>query len=413
MTQTVDKAGEKPWAGPGMREFVALMAALMAGNALAVDAMLPALPQMSESLGLGHDNQRQLVITCYLIGFGAAQIVMGPLSDRFGRRPVLLISLVFYAGFTLLAGLAASFTLMLTARVLQGIAAAAARVLVISIVRDRYEGASMAKVMSFTTIVFMLVPVLAPAFGQAVLLVSGWRTIFFAIALYSVAVMIWAALRLPETLPSEYRRPLSLAKVSEAMAITLNNRLSIGNTLALTLLLGALFAFINSIQQIIFDVFDSPNLLAALFAMIGVTMAISSYVNSRIVEAFGPIRLMTVGLIAFVGIAAINLAISAFIGEYLIVFSVLLALCVATFGFVSANLGSIAMQPLGHVAGTASSVQGLITTLGGALIGLLIGQLFDGSTIPLLAGFLICGIGALIIAHWANKALSQGQAQPV
>lgn len=391
------------WQGPGMREFVAMMAALMASNAISIDAMLPALPAIGEALGVAEDNRRQLIITAYLLGFGAAQLVYGPLADRFGRKPILAASLVGYAGCALLAGLASSFTLLLAARAMQGAAAAGTRVLVVSIIRDRFQGPMMARTMSLTFIVFMIVPVLAPTFGQAVLLTSGWRSIFILLAVYGFAVLIWSAFRLPETLPVERRRPLSLFKVREAVAITLRNRLSIGNTLALTLVVGALFAFVNSIQQIVFDVFDAPELMPLVFACIAGPMALSSYLNTRIVERLGSRRIMLSTLWIFAGVSAFHLLVSAVLGENLIVFIVLQAASMACFGLISANLSTVAMHPLGHIAGTASSVQGLITTIGGALIGLLVGQFFDRTTIPLLAGFTICGAAGLAMALWANR----------
>lgn len=391
------------WSGPGIREFIALMAALMATNALAIDAMLPALPAIGTALDVVDDNRRQLVITSYLLGFGGAQLLYGPLSDRFGRKPVLVISLVGYAGFALLAGLSASFPLLLGARALQGVAAAGTRVLVVSIVRDRFQGATMARVMSIAFIVFMIVPVLAPALGQLVLLASSWRYIFIMLAAYSTAALVWSAVRLPETHPVERRRPLSVAKIKEALVTILGTRLSIGNTLALTLIIGGLFSFINSIQQIVFDIFHQPNLMALVFACIAGPMALASYLNSRIVEKHGSRRIMLAGLKVFAALALLHLAISYFLGESLVVFVIFQALTMASFGLISANLSAVAMQPLGHIAGTASSVQGVITTVGGALIGLAVGQQFDGTTIPLLLGFTLCGIAALLIALWANS----------
>lgn len=393
----------QPWSGPRLHEFVAMMAALMAVNALAIDSMLPALPAIGAALDVAEENRRQLVITAYLLGFGGAQLVYGPFSDRFGRKPILVVSLLFYAVFALLAGLASSFSLLLAARFAQGLAAAGTRVLVVSIARDRFQGPTMARVMSITFIVFMLVPVLAPALGQAVLAFANWRVIFIALALYSGAVLLWTMLRLPETLPEERRRALSLTKIREAVGTTLTTRLSIGNTLALTLVMGGLFSFINSIQQVVFDVFGRPDLIALVFASIAGPMAVSSYLNSRIVERLGSRRIMLAGLASFAGLATLHLAISAFVGETLLVFIVLQALTMACFGLISANLGSVAMQPLGHIAGTASSVQGLITTVGGALIGLWVGQHFDGTTIPLLSGFALCGFAGFLLALWANR----------
>jgi DHA1 family bicyclomycin/chloramphenicol resistance-like MFS transporter len=267
---------EGRWSGPGMAEFVALMAALMASNAMAIDAMLPALPAIGEALGVADDNRRQLVITAYLIGFGLAQLIWGPLSDRYGRKRLLAGSLLLYGAFGLIAGLASSFTLLLLARGLQGVAAAATRVLVISVVRDRYQGSAMARVMSLVMIVFIIVPVLAPAFGQAVLAVGQWRHIFIGLGVYGAVLALWTLLRLPETLAPEARRPLSAAAISQGAWATLSNRQSIGNTIAQTLLMGALFAFINSIQQIVFDVFGRPDLLAIVFGLIAGPMAFSS-----------------------------------------------------------------------------------------------------------------------------------------
>jgi MFS transporter, DHA1 family, multidrug resistance protein len=396
-------AGRTKWTGPGMGEFVALMAALMAVHALAVDSMLPALPDMAASVGASNDNDRQLVITFFLVGMGGAQLFYGPLADRFGRRPVLVLSMLGYIAVTLLVGLSQGFALLLAARLMQGVAGAGSRVVVVSVIRDRFEGAPMARIMSMTSIVFMLVPILAPSFGQAVLAISDWRMIFYLLALYAVVVLAWFVIRLPETLPVEMRRPLSLTNIREAAVETLSHPLSIGNTIALTLLVGSLFAFINSIQQIVFDVFKQPHLISVLFAVVAGMMAVSSFANSRVVMRFGARRVMIVGLYGFVAAAFAHLAFSYFFGETLVQFIIFQSLMMMNFGLISANLGSIAMQPLGHVAGTAASVQGVITTLGGALIGLVIGQMFNGTTLPLIGGFAVCGLAALAIVLWVNR----------
>ena len=386
-----------------MTEFIALMAALMASNALAIDAMLPALPAIGEALGVAEDNRRQLVITFYLLGFGIAQLVWGPLSDRFGRKGLLAAALLLYGGFGLIAGLASSFPLLLAARMLQGIAAAATRVLVVAVIRDRFEGSGMARVMSLVMIVFMIVPVLAPAFGQAVLAVGDWRHIFIGLGVYGAVLAAWMVLRLPETLARENRRPLSAAHLGEAAWMTLRTRQSIGNTLAQTALMGALFAFIGSIQQIVFDVFGRPELMALVFALIAGPMALSSYANSRLVMRYGSRRILLWGLGVFTLLSAAHLASAELVGDTIWTFVILQAATMACFGLIGANAGALAMEPLGHIAGTASSVQGVITTVGGALIGLAVGQQFDGTTIPFLVGFTLCGAGALGIAIVANR----------
>ncbi len=389
---------------PGFAEFVVMMAALMASNALAIDAMLPALPAIGEALGVAEDNRRQLVITSYLIGFGAAQIIYGPLSDRFGRKWLLVGGLVLFAIFGLLAGLAQSFTVLLTARFFQGVAAAATRVLVMSIVRDTYHGSAMARVMSLTMIVFMIVPVVAPFYGQAVIAISSWRPIFIGLGVYGTALAIWITVRLPETLPPERRRALSFGSVGEAVLTTIRTRQSIGNTITLTFLMGALFAFIGSIQQIVFDVFGRPEMIALVFAFIAGPMVISSYVNSRLVMRLGSRRILLAALGAFTSAALIHLVVVAAIGlETLWLFVGLQAMTMVFFGMIGANAGALAMEPLGHIAGTASSFQGVMTTVGGALIGFGIGQCFDGTTLPFLIGFAICGSAALVTALWANS----------
>lgn len=396
-------ADAQPWSGPGMAEFIALMAALMASNALAIDAMLPALPVIGEALGVADENRRQLVITAYLLGFGGAQLAYGPLSDRFGRKGLLAGGLVLYALFATAAGLAGSFALLLAARACQGVAAAATRVLTVSIVRDRYHGPAMARVMSLVMIVFMIVPVLAPTFGQAVLSVATWRHIFIGLGVYGAALAAWTLVRLPETLPRERRRALSPAKIREAVATTLTTRQSIGNTAAQTLLMGALFAFIGSIQQIVFDVFGRPGLLPVVFACIAGPMALSSWANSKLVMRLGSRRILLWALGAFTAASIVHVAVAAAAGETVWSFVALQAATMIFFGLIGANAGALAMEPLGHIAGTASSLQGVITTVGGALIGFAIGQQFNGTTIPFLAGFSLCGAGGLALAFWSNR----------
>jgi DHA1 family bicyclomycin/chloramphenicol resistance-like MFS transporter len=381
---------------PGFREFVVLMAGLMALNALAIDAMVPALPAIGRALGAATDNQRQLVISMYMLGFGTTQLVYGPLADRYGRKPVLIVSLVLYIAGAIACGLAASFTLLLVSRLGQGAAAASTRVLVVSIIRDRFEGAAMARLMSLVFLVFLLIPMLAPSFGQLTLMIAPWRWIFLGLAIFACAMLAWALVRLPETLHPEYRRPLSARAILGGARETLTNRQSLGYTLAFTLMMGALIGYINSIQQVVFDVFRAPGMIAIVFAAVAGPMAVTSYLNSRLVERIGTRRLAHTGLVLFTLVAALHFAVDR-IGESLWIFVALQGVNMACFGLASANFGALAIQPLGHVAGTASSVQGTIGTIFGALLGIAIGQRFDGTLLPLETGFVLLGAAALVI----------------
>jgi MFS transporter, DHA1 family, multidrug resistance protein len=250
-------AAQTAHAGIGFREFVALAAAMMAMNALAIDTMLPALPQIGESLGVSEENRRQLIVTAYLIGFGLAQIVYGPLSDRFGRRKMLLGGMGAFALFSLGTALAPSFPALLLCRVLQGVAIASTRVVTVSMIRDCYGGRQMARVMSLVFIVFLAVPVLAPSIGQLIMLVFPWRGLFAALATYGVLVFVWALLRLPETLHPEYRRPIDIATILSGLRLSLMSRQAVGYMLAQMVISGALFGFINSIEQVFADIFHA------------------------------------------------------------------------------------------------------------------------------------------------------------
>ena len=400
MTNLVETADVEPrhvpHPGMGFREFVGFVAALMAINALAIDAMLPALPQIGDALGVVEENQRQLVITSYLLGFGVAQLFYGPLSDRFGRRPVLLFGLAVYVLASGAAAWASSLDQMIWARVVQGIGSAATRVLAVSIVRDCYSGRHMARVMSFAFIVFIAVPVIAPSVGQAIVLLAPWEWIFLVLGLFGLAVALWSLARLPETLPPERRTPISVASVLGAFRIVATNRAALGYTLASAAILGALFGFINSAQQIFVEVFDTGAAFPLIFAGIALFIAVSSLVNARIVERVGMRRVSHTAMFGFTGFAALHAAIAWSGHESLAVFVVLQAAMMFCFGLIMSNFSSMAMDPVGRVAGTAASFQGFVTTVVGALLGFYIGQHYDGTAVPLTLGY--AGLGALSIA---------------
>jgi DHA1 family bicyclomycin/chloramphenicol resistance-like MFS transporter len=381
--------------GPGFPEFVCMIALMMALNALAIDSMLPALPDIGTAMGVASDNSRQWVITAYLLGFGGMQIVYGPLADRFGRKPILMVGVGIYVIFSFIAMLAPTFETLILARIGQGMGSAATRVLAVSIVRDRYSGRTMARVMSLSFLVFLGVPVIAPSLGQAILLVAPWEAIFGVLAFAGVALMIWTGLRLPETLAPADRLPIQARRIVLAFREALTHRISIGYTLAMTAVTGALFAFINSSQQIFFDVFEAPELFTTVFALIAGGIAIAAVVNARLVERLGSRLIGHTALLGFIGFGALHAAVTLSGHETIWTFGILQGLTMFCFGLLAGNFGAMAMEPMGHIAGTASSAQGFISTIIGSLIGLLIGQQFDGSVVPMTLGITGCGIAAL------------------
>ena len=381
----------------GFVEFVALIAALMSLTAIGIDSMLPALPAIGTALGVESANARQYVVTAFVVGFGIAQLVHGPLADRFGRRTVLLWALTAYLVANIACAIAGSFALLLIARAIGGAMIAAARVATIALVRDCYHGRAMARVMSIAFMVFMIVPILAPSFGWLVLQVGDWRLIFWTIAGLTGAVLVWFHVRMPETLAPENVLPITPRRIVSDWRQTLGDRQSLGYTLASTALMGALYGYLNSIQQIMADVFEKPALLPAIFAASAVTMAAANLLNSRIVMRLGT-RLISHGSLAGLILVSLVHVVAIRAGwESLFSFTAFQALTLGCFGLATSNFSAMAMENMGRIAGTASSVQGFVSVTGGAVVGALIGQAFNGTTIPLVLGFLLAGLVALAV----------------
>ncbi len=380
---------------PGRPEFIALIAAIMMIVAFAIDAMLPALPAIGATLKVTAQSRWALVIVVFMAGFGVAQLFVGTASDRFGRRGLLLGSLIGYAVLSLAAAGSASFTLLLVARAAQGAAAAGARVVAMSIVRDRFEGRDMAQVMSLAAMMFMAAPILAPTVGTLVLLIAPWRWIFVALALFGGLIALWAMFRLPESLPPARRRAISAAQVLASARIVLSDRASVGYTVGLACMSCAVMGFLTSVQPIFADIFHHPEWLPAGFAVIAGTMAAGSLVNSRIVLRWGMRRIGHAALIAFTVIAAGHAIVALTGRETVISFVALQAAMMGCFALTTANFSAMAMENMGEVAGAASSLQGSFATISSALVGGVIGRTFDGTTVPFYLGVTLAGLTAL------------------
>jgi DHA1 family bicyclomycin/chloramphenicol resistance-like MFS transporter len=385
-------------------ELVAITGAVMALNALAIDMMLPALGVIGDALGAGDENDRQLVVVVYIVANGISQLFMGPVVDHLGRRKVLLGALAAYALGSLLSVVAQSFTLLLAARVFQGAATAGARVAVLAMVRDRYAGADMARVMSVAITIFMAAPIFAPLIGQGVLLVSSWRWIFGALLLYGAALAVWSAWRLREEQTTPAPKPLSFGGAFAAYGEFFGVRASLGYVAVQTLLFGGLFGFISSSEQVYVDQYRLGPWFPAAFGASALGFAAAAILNARIVTGRTMRRIARLGLIALIGLQLLHLALHGVIAQHPILFTAFMSATLFCMGFVTPNAQALAMEPAGHIAGVAAAANGFATGAIGGAIGGLIGRFYDGTTVPLIAGFAVMGAIALLCARWADGA---------
>ena len=393
------------WKGPGFAEFVSIVALMMAVTAMSIDNLLPAFPAIELRFALADPNRAQLLVYVYMIGFGVAQVVYGPVSDTYGRRGVFMASLSVYAAGCALAMVAPSFEWLLAARVIQGIGAAGGRVLSTAIVRDRFSGREMASVMSLIMMVFLIVPMVAPAIGGAMLSLGSWTYVFVSMLAVAAILAVWFGLRMPETLHPEYRRPLSLAATGQAVMLTLRTRVAIGYATALGLLTGCIMGYVGSAQQL-FDtgLYRLGPLFPLAFGLVAGAMGTATLINARLVKRLGMRTLSHAGLTAFVAVGVMQVGLGLAYGGRppLWAFLAVLSLNQFLISFAMPNFNALALQPLGSIAGTASSFLGFYTTMLGAFCGFVIGAAFDGSTLPIGIGYALLGGLALAVVAWTE-----------
>ena len=387
---------------PGDREMVFMMAMIMALNALAIDSMLPALPAIGEGLGVAAANDRQYVISTYLAGIGVGSLFYGPLADRFGRKGVLVPAILAYTAFSIGCAMANSFPLLLALRFGHGLISAALGVVVVAVIRDLFSGDAMAKRMSLIFLVFMIVPIIAPTMGAAITAVADWRAIFVVLAAMGGVMLLWLR-RLPETLEPCDVRPLDWRTILGGWATVTRHRRASGYMLASGLMQGALYGYLNSSEQIIAEVFDARSWFPLVFACVAVGIAIANFSNAAIVERFGARRVSQTAVLAFIATSIVQIAAAVSGVESLSMFTLLMMVNVGLIGFIGSNFGAIAMEDFGHMAGVASSYQSFAKTLLGALAGALIGQLYDGTTLPLAYAFLASAAMGLLLVLWAER----------
>ncbi len=396
-----------PPTGPqrGFVETVAMLACMISVTALSIDTILPALAEIGEDLGVRRANDNQLMISLLIFGMAVGQMIYGPLSDSIGRKPAICMGFGLYMAGSLLSLFTHSFAVMLAGRVLQGFGAAGPRIVTVALVRDQYEGRAMARVMSIVMSVFIFVPVIAPSFGQLLLLVAHWRAIFGVLILYAVFDLTWFAVRQPETLPPERRIPFSLTRIARNIREVCAIRVSLGYTLAAGFVFGAFFGYLNSAQQIFQEMYGAGTRFPLFFGTLALSIGGALFLNNRLVMRFG-MRLLTRRAIAgILGLSGCYLIVASISGGVPPLWSLMAYLMVLFFGIgvLFGNLHAIAMEPLGHIAGVGAAVVGSLAALLSVPLGILIGQCYNGTILPLVAGFAILSILSLAATRWADQ----------
>jgi DHA1 family bicyclomycin/chloramphenicol resistance-like MFS transporter len=394
----------KQKAGPSYVEFVVLMSMMMSLTALSIDAMLPALPQIGSDLNVQNGNTRQLVISIIFLGLALGQLFFGPLSDKTGRKPAIYAGYALYIAGALMSLLAISFPILLLGRFLQGVGVSAPRAVTLALVRDRFEGRAMARVMSFIMTTFILVPMIAPSLGQAILLYSGWRAIFGSFILLAIITLAWFALRLPETLAPENRAPFSLGRIISATREILKTRASLGYTVSAGLISGAFIGYLNSSQQIFQEQFALGELFPLFFAVIALSIGVASLLNTRLVIRFGMRFLVSWSLIMIFALSLIALLIALLAAGQppLWLFMTYLMLAFFCVGILFGNQNSLAMEPLGSMAGIGAAIVGSLSTLISMPLGTIIGQSYNGTILPLIVGMAVLAGLAILVVRWAE-----------
>ncbi len=386
-------------------EFVPLVALLMSLSALSTDAMLPALPDIGSELGAAARNDVQYIITALFLGMGIGPLLFGPLSDCIGRKGSILIGLALFMAGCVISIAATEFWIMIAGRVLQGVGAAAPRVVSMALVRDQYEGRLMARILSFVMAVFITVPMVAPAMGQGLLLVAEWRAIFVALFVVAGIAGLWLLIRQPETLPRQRRLPFSVTAIARSAAMVARTREAFAYTLALGCIFAPFVAYLGTAQQIFQVTYGVGLLFPLYFAGLALSFGVTVLVNGHLVMRYGILRLSVIAaIVVTVGSAVIWGLTFTFDGvPPLWLFLASLLVIFGGVGLLFGNLNALAMQPLGNIAGVGAAIVTLISTLVSVPAGGLIGYLYDGTLFVLMGSFAISGAACLAAIAWASR----------
>jgi DHA1 family bicyclomycin/chloramphenicol resistance-like MFS transporter len=385
------------------KEFTLLMALLMSIVAISIDALLPSLGVIGAEMGIADTNRTQLVIVSIFAGMALGQLIAGPASDAAGRKPVLYAGLTLYLIGSFGCWLAQDFTSLLVGRFVQGLGVACPYVTAISVVRDKYAGRDMARMMSLVMMIFILVPAVAPTLGQTVMHAAGWRAIFLVYVLYSVVIGGWIALRLQETLPAAHRTPFTPRALAHGFGIVVKNRTTMTYMVAMGLTFGSLISYVSASRQIFQDHFRVGDSFALYFGGLALLLGLASMLNSHFVARWGMRNICAHAAMAIVAASGVFLVLHLIGAVTLVMFVGYAAVLFFAFGMMFGNLNAIAMEPMGEVAGIASAIIGATSSVISLSLGAVIGQLYNGTLIPLASAFLILGIVSWLLIHGERR----------
>lgn len=390
----------------GFGEFVALMALMIALVALSIDMMLPALPEIGQELGVTRENDRQLIVSLIFLGMAVGQLFYGPLSDSIGRKPAIYAGLALFILGCIISIGAQTFTVMLVGRLIQGLGVAGPRSVTVALIRDQYAGRAMARVMSFVMAVFILVPVIAPAVGQGIVLFAHWRVIFGLFLVLATIMLIWFAVRQPETLLPEQRIPFSVARLTSALREIFTSRIALGYTVMAGLISGAFLGFLISAQQILQELYGLGAQFPLYFALCALASGLASFVNAQLVMKFGMRVLSQQALYAFVGLSILFWVFAYTQSGIPVLWTTIPFFMLAFFavGILFGNLNALAMEPLGHIAGIGAALVGSLSSLLSVPLGTLIGQGYNGTVLPLVGGFALFSLLSIFVMNWVERA---------
>lgn len=386
-------------------EFVALMASMIALAALSTDAMLPALAEIGTELRVRQMNDSQLILSWLFLGMATGQIFYGPVSDSIGRKPTIYFGMGLFIVGCLTSVFATSFPMMLAGRMLQGLGIAGPRSVATAVVRDRFSGRMMARVMSFVMSVFVLVPILAPAIGQGILLFAGWRAIFGFMGAFALIVLLWFSIRQPETLLPQNRIPFTPTRIINGFVEVVRTRVSLGYTLAAGLFSGAFLGYLNSAQPVFQEQYGLGTRFPLIFAIVAIASGLASVLNAGLVMRYGMRRLTGIANTSLTILSALYLIYAFLLQGHPPLWSLITYFLANMFavGIMFGNLNSMAMEPLGHIAGVGSAVVGSLSMFISIPIGALIGRLFNGTVLPLIGGFFVFCFLTIFVMRWADS----------